>query len=169
MKMKIKWAHIVIGFLLTLLLSNCGSATTGALTGAVMHSAAKTGNLMVEGAPRSYPLQGDIKNNVYTSPSGTFRFKMPKVIPPREIRDGFPPPAKGAWVVAFNYANCRGFSLSEKRGNLQGISLEEWVNKNIVAEAEKTGVSIKKKNSSKHVMDLLFSFGRYSHKEVYAK
>ncbi|HEY5703213.1 MAG TPA: hypothetical protein VIV20_07060, partial [Gammaproteobacteria bacterium] len=98
-----------------------------------------------------------------------FRFKMPKVIPPREIRDGFPPPAKGAWVVAFNYANCRGFSLSEKRGNLQGISLEEWVNKNIVAEAEKTGVSIKKKNSSKHVMDLLFSFGRYSHKEVYAK
>lgn len=143
--MKTRWAIIVIGLLLPLLLSNCGSATTGALTGAILHGATRTGRTMAEGAPQSSPLQGKINNNVYTSPNGTFHFKMPKAIPPRTIRDGFPPAAKDTWVVAFNYPNCNGFSISEKRGNLQGASLEEWVNKNVVAEAEKIGVTIKER------------------------
>lgn len=138
-------ARIAIGLLLPLLLANCGSATTGALTGAALTGAASTAKLMQQNTPRGSQIQGGIKKNVYTSPNGRFRFQMPETSPPREIHDGFPPPAKGAWVVAFNYANCRAFSVSEKRGELERISLGEWVNKNIIAEAKKIGVSIKER------------------------
>ncbi len=144
MKTNNSWAQVAI-LLLPLLFANCKSATTGALTGSVLHNAEAIGKVVAQGAPRGSLLQGEFRKNVYTSPSGRFRFQMPETVPPREIHDGSPPPAKGAWVVAFSYANCRRFSVSENSGDLEGTSLAEWVDKNIVAEAEKGGVSIKER------------------------
>lgn len=140
MPIRNSWIHVAIG-LLPLMLTGCGSSTTGA----IFHGASETSDTNSQSVHLDSKLQGSIKNNIYESPNGRLRIKLPDTASPREINDGFPSSAEGAWVVAFNYPNCRAFSVSEKLVNLKELSLSEWVTQNILKETEELGAIIKER------------------------
>ncbi len=76
-------------------------------------------------------LQGQIEDNVYTSPTGSFRVRLPRLSSEGvEITDERPSESALRLVIKDNL--CREFSISERPGFLGTQSLSEWVNQHIV-------------------------------------
>ena len=94
--------------------------------------------------PATSDTRGRILDNVYTSPSGSFRLRIPKLLNPgAKVRDEIPAP--GVLLVSFTDDLCREFIVSEEPGNLGSQSLEAWVDENVVENLKPLGVEVRER------------------------
>lgn len=86
--------------------------------------------------------QGRIENNVYTSPTGNFKLRLPELSGNGvKIRDEVPSP--GTLLLSITDDLCREFLVSERPGNPGKLSLESWVDENIIEPLKKSGIDVK--------------------------
>jgi hypothetical protein len=88
-------------------------------------------------------LQGGLENNVYTSPGGSFRIRMPWLTPNATLRDE----VSGGDAVTVTIADdlCREFIVSQRPGVLGTQPLESWVNEHIVEDLERLNFVVQSK------------------------
>lgn len=93
-------------------------------------------------SPITYDVRGRIEGNTYTSPSGTFRVRIPELWKPgAKIHDQSP--ADGGLLVSFTDDLCREFVVSEYAGALGHQSLQDWVDQNIVEKLRPLGITVR--------------------------
>lgn len=86
---------------------------------------------------------GRFENNVYDSPRGTFRVRVPPLTKNIKFREESPTPN----TVLFSITDelCREFIASERPGLLDGQTLESWVDLHIVKELKSLGFDVQTK------------------------
>lgn len=84
-----------------------------------------------QGCVVTHDIRGRIKDDVYTSPDGSFRVQVPALARPgAKIQDGTAAP--GVFFVSFSDDLCRAYQVTERVTNLGDQSLESWIDQNIV-------------------------------------
>lgn len=88
-------------------------------------------------------MRGRFENNVYESPRGSFRVRVPPLTKNVKFREESPTPN----TVLFSITDelCREFIVSERPGLLDGQSLESWVDLHIVKELKSLGFDVRTK------------------------
>ncbi len=97
--------------------------------------------LLGDNIPLSSGMQGRLEGNFYTSPSGSFRVRLPKLTKAAKIADEVP--SAGVLLLSISDDLCREFIVSERPGNLGVQSITDWVNENIVEDLKPLGFEIK--------------------------
>ena len=97
--------------------------------------------LLGDEVPPVTGMQGRLQENIYTSPSGSFRLRVPKLSKAANIRDEVPSP--GVLRLSISDDLCREFIVSERPGNLGTQSIGQWVEENIVQDLKPLGFEIK--------------------------
>ena len=114
---------------------------TGLITFILILSAAGC-TLLGRQPPPPHETQGRIENNVYTSPTGNFKLRLPELSGTGvNIRDEVPSP--GTLLLSITDDLCREFLVSERPGNPGNLLLESWVDGNIIEPLKKSGVKVK--------------------------
>lgn len=86
-------------------------------------------------------LEGRVQDNVYTSPTGKFRVRLPRLSRDGvEITDEMPSQSTLRLVIKDDL--CREFIISERPGFLGTQSLGEWVDEHIVEPLRSVGFKI---------------------------
>lgn len=83
---------------------------------------------------------GHIENNIYTSPTKSFRMRLPWLSSGATLRDERTTPNTILVTIADNL--CREFIVSERPGFLGAQSLQTWVDENIVEDLSRLGFKI---------------------------
>lgn len=83
-------------------------------------------------------LQGQVENNVYTSPQQSFRFRIPWLTAKAATRDERPTP--NSLLVTIEDELCRQYLVSERPGFLGTESLQQWVDAHIIVDLERLGM-----------------------------
>jgi len=97
--------------------------------------------LLADRPPPTYDAQGRIENNLYTSPTGNFKLRLPELSSTGvSIRDEVP--SSDTLLLSIKDDLCREFLVSERPGNPGTLSLEAWVNENIVQQLKASGVKV---------------------------
>ena len=87
--------------------------------------------------------QGSVQDNVYTSPSRSFRIRLPWLTDDATLRDESPTP--NTTLVSIKDKLCREFVVSERPGFLGTQSLESWVASHIVDDLKQLGLKVESK------------------------
>jgi hypothetical protein len=91
--------------------------------------------------PPVYHTQGRITDNVYTSPTGNFKLRLPELSGTGvNIRDEVPSP--GTLLLSISDDLCREFLVSQRPGNPGSLSLESWVDEKIIEPLKKSGFKV---------------------------
>src|SRR5438128_11175711 len=76
-------------------------------------------------------VRGRVKDGVYTSPSGSFKVRVPDLLQPGvEITDDAP--AVDVWLVSFSHALRREVVVTDRAGHVAGVSLDAVVDPQVV-------------------------------------
>jgi hypothetical protein len=88
-------------------------------------------------------MQGQLRDNVYTSPGESFRIRIPWLSTNARLRDE----TAGSNTVIVTIADdlCREFIVSQRPGFLGTQSLEAWVNAHIVEDLKRFGFEVQSK------------------------
>ena len=104
--------------------------------------------LLSDKTPPAYDARGRIENNTYTSPTGSFKLRLPELSSSGvNIRDEVPSP--GTLLLSIRDDLCREFIVSERPGNPGTLSLESWVNENIVRQLRASGINVEELKTRK--------------------
>lgn len=97
--------------------------------------------LFADRPPPTYETRGRIENNVYTSPAESFKLRLPELSSTGvSIRDEVP--SADTLLLSIKDDLCREFIVSERPGNPGTLSLESWVNENILDELKASGMNV---------------------------
>ena len=88
-------------------------------------------------------MQGHIANNIYTSPSQSFRFRIPPLSSNATLSDDTP--SSDTLLVTIKDDLCREFVVSERPGFLGAQSLQSWVDGQIVQDLKRLGFEVQSK------------------------
>jgi hypothetical protein len=89
----------------------------------------------------TYDVRGSVQGEVYVSPGGTFRVRIPEPVQPGAlVRDTTPAP--DVLLVTFTDYLCREFDISERPGQLRNQSLEEWAEQNLFPKLTRPEISL---------------------------
>jgi len=88
--------------------------------------------------------QGSVDNNIYTSPSRSFRIRIPWLTDDATLRDESPTP--NTILVTIKDKLCREFVVSERPGFLGTQSLESWVDSHIIDDLKRLGLEVERKS-----------------------
>ncbi|PYT99388.1 MAG: hypothetical protein DMG34_20565 [Acidobacteria bacterium] len=109
-------------------------------------------------------VRGRVKDGVYTSPSGSFKVRVPDLLQPGvEITDDAP--EVDVWLVSFSDALCREFVVTERAGQLAGDSLDAWVDHQVVPKLQAIKVEIRDRRLI-HTKQGTAVFLRYLHPQA---
>ena len=86
-------------------------------------------------------LQGRIEDNTYTSPQGSFQFRVPWLSANATLRDETPGPDTVLVTIADDL--CRQFIVSQRPGYLGSQSLASWVDEHIVKDLKHMGFDVR--------------------------
>jgi hypothetical protein len=88
-----------------------------------------------------YQAEGQVVNNVYTSPRQSFRFRLPWISADATLRDEKPTP--NSILVTIKDDLCREFLVSEQSGYLGTESLQSWVDAHVVKDLTRLGFEVR--------------------------
>ena len=88
--------------------------------------------------------QGQLDDNVYTSPRHSFRFRIPWLSSEATLHDESPTP--NTTIVTMRDHLCREFVVSERPGFLGTQSLESWVDTHIIQDLKRLGLEVQSKS-----------------------
>jgi hypothetical protein len=88
-----------------------------------------------------YQAEGQVVNNVYTSPRQSFRFRLPWLSADATLRDERPTP--NSILVTIKDDLCREFLVSEQSGYLGTESLQSWVDAHVVKDLTRLGFEVR--------------------------
>jgi hypothetical protein len=91
--------------------------------------------------PADYALQGRVEDRTYTSPNGSFRFRVPWLSANATLRDETFGPDTVLVTIADDL--CRQFIVSQRPGYLGTQSLESWVDEHIVNDLKRLGFNVR--------------------------
>ena len=89
------------------------------------------------------PASGE--DGVYTSPTGTFKVRVPGS--PSGMRTNEFAGKPGGWDVSFTDDLCRQFFVEERRQELGGTSLGAWVDVHVIPQLKESKAKIKSRES----------------------
>jgi hypothetical protein len=112
---------------------------------AELHVEAIQRSKLPSSATQTAPADKPRESRFYTSPSGSFRVRIPST--PGEVRISEKAPLPGIWRVSFGDEMCRLFMLEERSGGLAGGSLDAWVDHNLVPRMKAAKIELKDRKS----------------------
>ena len=93
-----------------------------------------------------YDIRGRIRNDVYTSPDGSFRAKVPPLVRPgARIEDGTP--GAGGFFVSFRDDLCRVYMITEQTSTLEEQSLESWISQRVLPPLQRVNAQLREQRT----------------------